>query len=499
MMQPILSSPAASTQTSGTVDKSPKSDELLAQEGEQIGKFSDLFNSAIEEPKNIKGAAVNGELAEAEAFSGKLAETGTLAKTELSSEGLIETELPSDGLIEVELPSDEGEEIDDFSDELLSDDSNDETDIIAASGELPSTIAQPTQNLEENTKDASLSLENADLAQDAPDPSVFSGAITGENRSAVKTETQQEADVSPILAQIQAAQKMDTQVTDVQKTTQLAETATPVKELNVVHSGQLSASVGDDKSLKAGMGEKNVINGESKNIFVESLKSAQGNTVETVKNESSKFELPQQSVDKQGEALFANHSATDKTVLTHSFDSGSLRTTDVSAPGVSKLVNQNIHNAAPTALQESLDIQSKHASTLLGERVLMMINQGKQEVQIRLDPAELGSMHLKLQMHQNQVHLAIQTDVSQSKDIIEQNLPRLREQLAQQGVNLGETSVGQHAQGQQNASQQGGSATAQRNASTAITDDSLFANMDDNMTLTSLKIPISERGIDYYA
>jgi flagellar hook-length control protein FliK len=95
-------------------------------------------------------------------------------------------------------------------------------------------------------------------------------------------------------------------------------------------------------------------------------------------------------------------------------------------------------------LQQPLELHSKQGSAMLGERILMMFNQGKQEVNIRLDPAELGSMHVKIQMQNDQMQLSVQTQMGQSRDIIEQNLPRLREQLAQQGITLGEANIEQH-------------------------------------------------------
>jgi len=132
----------------------------------------------------------------------------------------------------------------------------------------------------------------------------------------------------------------------------------------------------------------------------------------------------------------------------------------------------------------------------LGERVLMMINQGKQEVQIRLDPAELGSMYIKLQVQHEQLHLSIQTEVGQSRDIIEQNLPKLREQLAQQGVNLGETSVEQHTQ-QQNSKQQNRNTVQEVNS--RFSGDSELQIADEQGEWIASKIPLAAQGIDYYA
>ena len=149
--------------------------------------------------------------------------------------------------------------------------------------------------------------------------------------------------------------------------------------------------------------------------------------------------------------------------------------------------------AANTLLQEPLDIQSKHAAAMMGERVMMMLSQGKQEVQIRLDPAELGSMLIKVQVQQDQVQLHIQTQAGLSKDIIEQNMPRLREQLAQQGIQLSEANVQQ--QSQQQSQQQRQNQINGRTGQLANTQE--VVNDQQNVFISS-KIPSLEQGIDYY-
>jgi len=150
--------------------------------------------------------------------------------------------------------------------------------------------------------------------------------------------------------------------------------------------------------------------------------------------------------------------------------------------------------AANNLLQEPLDIQSKHAAAMMGERVMMMLSQGKQEVEIRLDPAELGSMMIKMQVKQDQVQLHIQTQAGLSKDIIEQNMPRLREQLAQQGIQLSEANVQQQSQQQSQQQQRQG----QINTGTGQLANSQEVVNDQKNVFIPSKIPSLEQGIDYY-
>tara|TARA_R110001592_G_scaffold245588_2_gene507017 strand:- start:1300 stop:2970 length:1671 start_codon:yes stop_codon:yes gene_type:complete len=159
------------------------------------------------------------------------------------------------------------------------------------------------------------------------------------------------------------------------------------------------------------------------------------------------------------------------------------------------IVANQQQQATNNLLQQPLDLHSKQAAAMIGERVMMMISQGKQEVQIRLDPAELGSMFIKVQVQQDQVQLNIQTQAGLSKDIIEQNMPRLREQLAQQGIQLGEANVQQQSQqqGQQQRNNEVNTASGQRGNGLEMIED------EQTAVWMPSKIASSEQGIDFYA
>ena len=91
--------------------------------------------------------------------------------------------------------------------------------------------------------------------------------------------------------------------------------------------------------------------------------------------------------------------------------------------------------------------------------------------------------------------LAIQTQVGQSRDIIEQNLPRLREQLAQQGINLGEATVDQQSKQEQSSSQHSRDGAVALQSGRGGSEQGL----DDSGEWMSTQIPIPAQGIDYYA
>lgn len=98
----------------------------------------------------------------------------------------------------------------------------------------------------------------------------------------------------------------------------------------------------------------------------------------------------------------------------------------------------------------------------MGSRIVTMVAQDIQQAQIHLDPPELGSMEIKLQVTQEQATVQVQVQNPQVRDVLESNAQRLREALEEQGLELAGFDVSeqshQDASGQQQNSdaEQGG-------------------------------------------
>lgn len=313
---------------------------------------------------------------------------------------------------------------------------------------------------------------------------------------------------SSLLSQIEAAQKVDTNVKAKEPGDESSEiTMSMLKsQSNLVNSDEKKAlSLNDDLTAEAALKAKPNVDLEAKvdvdaeaepkfKIEAESDIAKETNNVESdVDLDSSLQSLkPAEKLDQlstmiKNEAAVANQTA---------IDVNGTRPNQTSQVQVDKLVAFNQQApAANNLLQEPLDIQSKHAAAMMGERVMMMMSQGKQEVEIRLDPAELGSMLIKMQVKQDQVQLHIQTQAGLSKDIIEQNMPRLREQLAQQGIQLSEANVQQQSQQQSQQQQRQAQVSG---SSRQLANSQEVVNDQKNVFIPS-KIPSLEQGIDYYA
>ncbi|KUI98858.1 flagellar hook-length control protein FliK [Vibrio sp. MEBiC08052] len=151
----------------------------------------------------------------------------------------------------------------------------------------------------------------------------------------------------------------------------------------------------------------------------------------------------------------------------------------------------------PTSIYLAKDAM---AADQLSDRVQMMMSKNLKNIDIRLDPPELGRMHIRMNMSGDAATVHFTVATPQAREALEHSMPRLRDMLSQQGVQLGETSVQHQGSGQQ---QQGYAASGQGQSSgrnALLSQDSVFH--DDNPdTGVKLDVNVSSKrdGISYYA
>lgn len=86
----------------------------------------------------------------------------------------------------------------------------------------------------------------------------------------------------------------------------------------------------------------------------------------------------------------------------------------------------------------------------MGERAIMMAQHGPRSAQIQLDPPELGAMQIRIHMQGNdQVSVSFTSPNPMVREALEQQMPRLREMFADQGLNLQDSSVADQSSQQQ--------------------------------------------------
>ncbi|EAQ66222.1 hypothetical protein MED121_06055 [Marinomonas sp. MED121] len=130
-------------------------------------------------------------------------------------------------------------------------------------------------------------------------------------------------------------------------------------------------------------------------------------------------------------------------------------------------------------------------SSEMGDKLIWMNRQGLQQAEIHLDPPELGSLTVKVSLDSDVASVSFVAANTQVKDLLEGQVQRLREMMAQQGVELAEVDV--------NVSQQGsGSQQFDEGA------EGQFAQQDEELEDIAMEpLPkegrVSQSKVDFYA
>ncbi|AWL12558.1 Flagellar hook-length control protein [Saliniradius amylolyticus] len=106
-------------------------------------------------------------------------------------------------------------------------------------------------------------------------------------------------------------------------------------------------------------------------------------------------------------------------------------------------------------MERAINIAKSEAAQQLADRVRMLVDQGNMSADIRLDPPDLGSMQIRVQMNGEQASVNMTVQNQQAKEMLDQAMPRLRELLSEKGIELGQSSVEQEQQQAQEQSSQG--------------------------------------------
>ena len=147
------------------------------------------------------------------------------------------------------------------------------------------------------------------------------------------------------------------------------------------------------------------------------------------------------------------------------------------------------------AQQAPLQLTKELANEQVAEKVQMMMSKNLKNLDIRLDPPELGQMKIRMTMNNDVANVHFTVSNQQARDVIEQTLPRLREMLAQQGMQLADSSVQQQSSGQGQESYNNGE---QQSGPNRTNDGQGDENLDSSSNL-ELNVASKRDGISYYA
>ncbi|MGL4917663.1 MAG: flagellar hook-length control protein FliK, partial [Aeromonas allosaccharophila] len=149
-----------------------------------------------------------------------------------------------------------------------------------------------------------------------------------------------------------------------------------------------------------------------------------------------------------------------------------------------------------------LKLASQEAPAELHQKVNVMLAEKLQQAEIQLDPLGLGKMKIQIQIgadSQANVHFVVQH--GQTREMLEQAMPRLRDMLAGQGIQLGQTQVQQQSQQQQQQGQPTFNGQGQQGQSggQSHAGNGLVEGEPTTANLSLLVESTNGSGIDFYA
>lgn len=158
--------------------------------------------------------------------------------------------------------------------------------------------------------------------------------------------------------------------------------------------------------------------------------------------------------------------------------------------------NQNITPIEQARqMQQHIDLFGPQAPQNLRDQVMTMVNSRQQYAELRLDPPELGRLQIRIQMNNdNQASVQFQVANPQAREAIEQALPKLRDMLEQQGLQLTESDVQEGTTEQQRFSKE---QNGQGGTGSSAEDNNLELEEADNMQ--AQWIDVDSGRVDYYA
>lgn len=144
---------------------------------------------------------------------------------------------------------------------------------------------------------------------------------------------------------------------------------------------------------------------------------------------------------------------------------------------------------------QPVQMQQSGWSEAVVDRVMWLSSQNLKSAEIQLDPAELGRMEVRIDMHKDQTQVTFLSPHAGVRDALEGQMQRLRDMFAQQGMTM-DVNVSDHSRGWQG--DRGGESRGGRNVAGSATGG------DEEVVHGAMDISTSRAGgdrglVDYYA
>lgn len=235
----------------------------------------------------------------------------------------------------------------------------------------------------------------------------------------------------------------------------------PVSVQSVVTTSQSTAATEMTQQDMSDLLNKTPVNSERQNTPVLTSEAATAKPLGVPVNLTATLSEKALSQDARYTKIISEMPTTDvitqttrlqQVPLTTALSGGQL-SPQVSPTGLIAEPTSLLNTAAPlsNALNSSItaNIQNANWSQQMTQQVSYMIKGGFQQAEIKLNPANLGPMEIKLSMNDDNASVNFVTQHAQVRDALDAALPRLKEMLEQQGLNLSDANVSTQSEQQQ--------------------------------------------------
>lgn len=135
-------------------------------------------------------------------------------------------------------------------------------------------------------------------------------------------------------------------------------------------------------------------------------------------------------------------------------------------------LTQESSSVSQTTIMETLGKSEWNQS--MSKQIAWMASQNIRSAEIKLTPTNLGAIEVRVEMNEDKLNIAFSSRDAGVRDSLEQAMPKLREMMEEQGLDLGNTDVSE----QSFLEQQAESFSQQGNFAKAINDERGMADVD---------------------
>lgn len=148
---------------------------------------------------------------------------------------------------------------------------------------------------------------------------------------------------------------------------------------------------------------------------------------------------------------------------------------------------------------KAVNIHKPEGQQQLNEKIRWMVNARNTMAEIRLDPPELGSMQVRVNVAGDAASVSFVVQSQQAKEALADAMPKLRDMLSEQGIELGDAQVRKdNSSGNENGQQLAENSGSRNGAGNRGENDGLD-DIDETRIIEQSVTRAAKGGIDFYA